>query len=143
MLTFLPIPENLCPRLLAIEARSNPHPWRSESLKEANQQFEHLGAFVQEELVAAVLFRQVLDETEIIHVICDKQYQGQGIAKQLMQQCIAQLKRNGGKTVFLEVRDDNDRAQRLYESLGFVTVGRRKDYYGGHCDALVQQLMLE
>ncbi len=142
MLTFSSIPDNLCSRLLDIEASSNPHPWRSESLKEAYQQFEHLGAFKQRELVAALLFRQVLDEAEIIHLVCDKTYQHQGIAKQLMQQCIAQLRQNNITTLFLEVRDDNHYAQRLYESLGFVTVGRRKHYYSGNCDALVQQLML-
>jgi len=31
--------------------------------------------------------------------------------------------------VYLEVRDSNDRARRLYRSSGFEEVGRRRRYY--------------
>ena len=35
----------------------------------------------------------------------------------------------GASYATLEVRVSNERAQRLYESLGFIRVGKRKRYY--------------
>src|ERR1041385_3053152 len=37
--------------------------------------------------------------------------------------------RNGAQAVFLEVRQSNVAARKLYEKMGFLQVGRRKDYY--------------
>jgi ribosomal-protein-alanine N-acetyltransferase len=43
--------------------------------------------------------------------------------------------------VLLEVRVDNDRAQRLYQRFGFEPIGFRKGYYQpGNVDALVMRL---
>ena len=54
--------------------------------------------------------------------------------------------RQGGMSdVLLEVRPSNLHAIALYQSLGFVEVGRRKDYYqavDGREDALVLKLSL-
>jgi ribosomal-protein-alanine N-acetyltransferase len=49
------------------------------------------------------------------------------------------------EALFLEVRPSNPNAIALYQSEGFVTVGRRKGYYqasGGREDALVLRLDL-
>jgi ribosomal-protein-alanine N-acetyltransferase len=54
-------------------------------------------------------------------------------------------KRRDAEVVFLEVRPSNRAACRLYESLGFNEIGRRKDYYpaaNGHEDAKVLALQL-
>ena len=52
----------------------------------------------------------------------------------------------GADAMFLEVRPSNHVAARLYESIGFIEVGVRKDYYPaqiGHEDARVLVLDLE
>ena len=68
---------------------------------------------------------------------------GQRIGAMLLDSLIAEAARQGCTEVFLEVRVDNDRAQRLYHSRGFAGIGVRRGYYQpSGTDALVMQLSL-
>ena len=68
---------------------------------------------------------------------------GQRIGAMLLDALIAEAARRGCSEVFLEVRVDNDRAQRLYRSRGFTEIGLRRGYYQpSGTDALVMQLSL-
>ena len=53
-------------------------------------------------------------------------------------QCFGEglLRRRGCAATFLEVREDNTAAIRLYESSGWVRIGRRNGYYGDGTAAL-------
>ena len=51
-------------------------------------------------------------------------WQGRGIAGQLMDAALEEIAARGGRWVGLEVRDDNHAARHLYEHLGFREVGR-------------------
>ena len=63
---------------------------------------------------------------------------GQGIGTALVESLLAEAARRGCTEVFLEVRVDNDRAQRLYRRHGFTGVGIRRSYYQpSGTDALV------
>ncbi len=140
------IPPRYSADLPAIERRGNPYAWRDENLLDSYRQFEHLGLFVGNKLVAFVLYQCVGEEAEIIHIVCDKAHQGKGYARHLLAQLIENLRKTGVTTLFLDVREDNTRARQIYTQLGFVTVGRRKNYYGdssgGRHDALIQRLRL-
>ncbi len=50
-----------------------------------------------------------------VHPSC----QGRGIARRLMEAAIEGVRRRGGRKVILQVRTDNEPAQRLYRRLGF------------------------
>ena len=68
---------------------------------------------------------------------------GQRIGAGLLDSLVAEAARQGCTEVFLEVRVDNDRAQRLYRSRGFDGIGVRRGYYQpSGTDALVMQLSL-
>jgi [ribosomal protein S18]-alanine N-acetyltransferase len=54
---------------------------------------------------------------------------GQGIGSQLLADLLAEAVRRGCTEIFLEVRADNARAQRLYRWWGFDDVGIRRGYY--------------
>jgi ribosomal-protein-alanine N-acetyltransferase len=54
---------------------------------------------------------------------------GQGVGSELLRQLLAEAKRRDCTEVFLEVRADNARAQRLYHWWGFAEVGIRRGYY--------------
>ena len=65
---------------------------------------------------------------------------GQGIGSDLLELLLAEAARRGSTEVFLEVRADNARAQRLYEWWGFAEVGIRRGYYQpSGTDALVMR----
>lgn len=55
--------------------------------------------------------------------------QRKGIAKRLLKALFAAARETNSETVFLEVRESNTPARRLYESAGFQQQGRRKSYY--------------
>jgi len=65
---------------------------------------------------------------------------GQGTGTALLEALLAEAARRGCTEVFLEVRTDNTRAQRLYRRYGFVQIGIRKGYYQpSGADALVMR----
>jgi [ribosomal protein S18]-alanine N-acetyltransferase len=65
---------------------------------------------------------------------------GRGTGSAMLEALLAQAARQGCTEVFLEVRTDNMRAQRLYRRYGFAEVGIRKGYYQpSGADALVMR----
>jgi len=66
------------------------------------------------------------DEREILNIAVLSEYRGLGIGEALLRALVF-----SGETgdVFLEVRESNDAARRLYERVGFEEVGRRPGYY--------------
>jgi ribosomal-protein-alanine N-acetyltransferase len=65
---------------------------------------------------------------------------GNGIGTALLTGLLAEARRRGCGEVYLEVRVDNERAQRLYRQLGFARVGLRRGYYQpSGADALVMR----
>jgi ribosomal-protein-alanine N-acetyltransferase len=69
---------------------------------------------------------------------------GEGIGAALLGELLAEATRRQCSEIFLEVRVDNARAQRLYRSHGFTRVGLRRAYYQpSGTDALVMRRVLE
>jgi ribosomal-protein-alanine N-acetyltransferase len=54
---------------------------------------------------------------------------GRGIGSALLESLLAEAARRECTEVFLEVRADNPRAQRLYIRHGFADMGLRRGYY--------------
>jgi len=68
---------------------------------------------------------------------------GQRIGGTLLDALLAEAARRGCRDVFLEVRVDNHRAQRLYQRRGFTEIGIRRGYYQpSGTDALVMRMTL-
>src|SRR5579859_2568642 len=69
---------------------------------------------------------------------------GEGIGTALLDGLLTEAARRGCTEVFLEVRVDNERAQRLYRRRGFTGVGIRRAYYQpSGTDALVMRRIQE
>jgi len=65
---------------------------------------------------------------------------GQGTGSALLEALLAEAARRGCAEIFLEVRTDNTRAQRLYRRYGFSQIGIRRGYYQpSGADALVMR----
>ena len=85
-------------------------------------------------------------EAHLLNVCVRASAQGHGFGRQLVMYALEKAFDAGADAMFLEVRPSNHVAARLYESIGFIEVGVRKDYYPaqiGHEDARVLVLDLE
>jgi [ribosomal protein S18]-alanine N-acetyltransferase len=71
-------------------------------------------------------------EREILNLAVDSAWRRNGIAKALIEQ---ELRRGG--SFFLEVRESNVAARRLYESLRFEVVGKRDQYYSNPVETAI------
>lgn len=69
------------------------------------------------------------EEADISNVAVAKKYRRQHVAKRLLEYIFIQAKSRGVKNITLEVRETNVAAIRLYERMGFVEAGIRKNYY--------------
>lgn len=76
---------------------------------------------------------------DILTVGVIPEYRGQGIAKALMSDITEWARAQGSSSMMLEVKTDNLDAISLYESLGYLKLNVRKDYFGSGLDALVMR----
>lgn len=76
-------------------------------------------------LVARVLG----DECELENIVVAPADQRHGIGRALMAGLLTEAASRNAKAIFLEVRESNTAARRLYANCGFVERGRRKSYY--------------
>ena len=81
-------------------------------------------------------------EADILTVGVVPEYRGKGIAKALMALLTDWANAQGSTAMMLEVKTDNYEALGLYESLGFLKLNVRKDYFGTGLDAQVMRLEL-
>ncbi len=87
-----------------------------------------------------------VDELHLLNVTVATAWQGRGLGSSLLQALQARGRQLGLATLWLEVRESNQRACALYARLGFAEVGRRRGYYPApHAtreDAIVMRLQL-
>jgi ribosomal-protein-alanine acetyltransferase len=73
------------------------------------------------------------DNTEFGHIVTlniPPNYRKKGVATQLLQEIQLLLKQRGISECRLEVREDNHPAIKLYQKLGYQTMGKLDRYYG-------------
>ncbi len=78
-----------------------------------------------------IVYRIAVDEAEIITVGVDPKMRRNGIASAMIGIIEKTIKNQGVKKIFLEVASTNEPAKKLYENLGYKTVGLRPKYYDG------------
>lgn len=97
----------------------------------------------QEKNVGLLIASKTLVESDIYMVVVREEYKQRGIGQQLFHALVEICTEQGLETIFLEVRESNTPAFKLYQSLGFEEIGRRRGYYSGPIeDALMMKLDL-
>ena len=76
-----------------------------------------------------IVAHQAADEGEILNLGVAGAHRRRGLGRALVEHCLGALVTWGVRTVYLEVRESNAGARRLYEALGFGEVARRARYY--------------
>ncbi|RKR81918.1 FR47-like protein [Mucilaginibacter gracilis] len=122
-LPLVPLTQKDVPQMLGLTKLTNPGPFAERTIE-----FGHyFGIFNGQQLVAMAGQRlHVFGYAEISAVCTHPDYLGRGYARQLLLHQIKRIKM-AGDIPFLHVRDDNYRAIKVYQSLGFKT--RRNIYF--------------
>ena len=79
----------------------------------------------------------VLDEGQITNVAVDPAFRRRGCGREIVCALLCHAKENGIVSVSLEVRESNEAAIALYESLGFCRRGLRKNFYRDPAEAAI------
>jgi ribosomal-protein-alanine N-acetyltransferase len=91
----------------------------------------------------AGLYAPAGGQADVLTLAVAKHRWGEGIGSLLLDALLAEAGRRRCPEVFLEVRVDNERAQRLYLRRGFTRIGLRRGYYQpSGTDAVVMRLEL-
>ena len=120
-----------CSQVAAIEAASFSMPWSIHAFEDSIGRENYRFFVVEEngEILGYCGFLYVLDEGEIPNVCVKESARQRGIGRQMMEALLEAAKSCGLSVLFLEVRESNQAARRLYESLGFIQNGMRKNFY--------------
>ena len=99
---------------------------------------------LHEQPIGFILVREAVDEAEIITFCILPKWCNNGYATLLLEWLIRKLQQRCFNRLFLEVRENNEAAIRVYKKCSFKIVGRRTGYYKNHnkgnIDALVMQV---
>jgi len=132
--------------VLAIESAIYTHPWTrgnfADSLRAGYEcRTLRLGA----ELIGYFVLMAAAGEAHLLNLSIAAARQRTGHGSGLLREAMALARRQGAKSLFLEVRPSNRAAQALYTRFGFRKVAVRRGYYPAHAgreDALVLTLPL-
>ncbi|MEK8032398.1 ribosomal protein S18-alanine N-acetyltransferase [Ideonella sp. DXS29W] len=117
-------------QVMAIETAAYPFPWSrghfTDSL--AAGYLAELRVFGRELLGYSVAMAGV-EELHLLNITVAPAHQGQGHARALLARLGEVGRAQNAAQIWLEVRESNARARRLYEQWGFEAVGLRKGYY--------------
>lgn len=127
--------------IMAIEVRAFAFPWTAGIFADCLK--HHYSCWVYEEHgvltgYAAMMF--VLDEMHLLNICIAPEHQGKGLGSRMLNTLERIARAANATTCFLEVRQSNFSAIRLYLKHGFNEIGIRKGYYPaliGREDAIV------
>ena len=92
-------------------------------------------ALCENEIIGFIIYRRILDESDILYLAVHPKMQREGVASKLLQWMISI--EPGLRQITLEVRASNHTAQKFYASCGFSVLAKRAAYYHDGEDALV------
>ena len=118
-------------QVCAIEKESFSDPWSEEDFRNAllDEKNDYLVAEVEGQVAGYCGFWGVAGEGDIYNVAVKKEYRRQHMGESMLRELIRRGAARGITSFTLEVRSSNEAAIRLYESLGFLREGVRKEFY--------------
>ncbi|MBR5625663.1 MAG: ribosomal protein S18-alanine N-acetyltransferase [Alphaproteobacteria bacterium] len=121
--------------LADLHAKCFPHkPWTADDFADLKKS----GCEIIASQNGFIVWRTVADEAEIISIGVAPDARRAGIAAAMLGIMENELKKNGIKSIFLEVAEDNLPARQLYKNNGYNEIGIRPKYYDG-IDAIMMK----
>ena len=119
------------PGIIEIEKVSFSDPWDKQLFLDAIDPKDKYLMVAEggKEIEGYIVFEKVLDEGHITNLAVADKHRKKGVAAGLVSYVLDLAKSLGIKEIFLEVRESNEAAKKLYSKFGFREIGRRKGYY--------------
>ena len=111
-----------------IEKSVQTHPWTQQQFVDAAAQYQSTVIEKNGSVVGFCILQPVLDEANLLLMAVDPNQQGQGLGYELLTASL-DLLQNNPVQIFLEVRESNTAAIKLYEKADFHQIDLRKNYY--------------
>jgi len=86
-------------------------------------------AFIAPDKEGFGILRIIAAEAEILTLAVLPECQRRGIGREIIGSMLEYARGQGVKSIFLEVRESNRAARRLYQAFGFSVISRRRNYY--------------
>jgi len=117
--------------VMEIERSSFTSPWSELSFLHEIDYANSLAkvALLENKTVGYICARYVLDEGHILNLAVHKGFRRRGIATELMNRVLGELKKKDCRLLYLEVRVSNLKAIKFYERFGFKVASFRRKYY--------------
>jgi ribosomal-protein-alanine N-acetyltransferase len=119
--------------VIAIERSAFSDPWVPSFFRQLPSNPAALFLLAEEtaprRIVGYIVAWYVVDEAEIANLAVASEARRRGVAARLVDAAIEEGRRRGTRRIYLEVRESNSAARRLYEAHAFEQIGRRKKYY--------------
>ena len=144
-ISFRPMTPADIEQVLKVEYAAYSHPWTRGIFLDGLNSYQCWLMFDGSQQVGHGVIQHILDEAHLLNITVKPESQGQGLGLRLLEHLMQQALALNARECFLEVRDSNTAAYRLYERYGFNEIGRRRDYYpavGGREDAVVMACTL-
>lgn len=118
----------------AIEQEAFTTPWKADTFRSLLGRDSAVPLVLELPEVGVVGYAMlwcIVDQGEIANIAIHSDWRGKSLGAFLLDQVIDVAREAGVRALYLEVRESNRVAALLYESRGFVEIGRRRDYYDG------------
>lgn len=118
--------------LHALEVAAQPLPWSDDQLllELVNDNGRVLGMVDPlEGLIGHVVLRRMVDELWVLNVCVHPDHRRRGHARALLDGAMQHGRAHAMTSLWLEVRESNAAARKLYEALGLVEKATRPEYY--------------
>jgi ribosomal-protein-alanine N-acetyltransferase len=127
------------PAIYMLETACFPDPWSQKSLRETMRENTAIMLLATENghVAGYLCASYLLDECELNRICILPQFRRLGGGKQLLDALETACSTRGVTQIFLEVREGNTAARRLYTQAGFSEIGLRKRYYKNPEEAAV------
>ena len=113
-----------------MDEEAGPNPWSRKSIWDSlNGNHLCLKFLIEGEICGFCILLEAGPEVEILNFVIKRDFQHRGWGRKALRQLISLDRFEPVETIWLEVREGNTRARKLYTTEGFEVSRIRKDYY--------------
>ncbi len=135
--------ESDCAIMAKLDSQRGSDSWSRQQFEfEINNPLSSCVVVEDMEVYGFSIMRNIAPEAELLLIVITANRRGEGVGRALLEYHIDWMKQEQVISIFLEVREGNTAAQRLYKRSGFTNVGTRKGYYNDGEAAMVMQWAL-